>query len=93
MKRILIDREKIVLKSMRLAYVDQATFTPAALASSLSMSASRQFRAYLKKLVRLGLLEQYRVLFNDGHYRLVYCGNQTRKLPFTWEQEPEERRA
>jgi len=78
------DRYKVLKEVLICAYKKQATFTSHALANRAKCSDTRHFRAYLMQLVREGILIRQRVLFSDGRYRYVFCGQLTRELPFMY---------
>jgi len=70
--------------AIKFAYLKQVSFTSASLAEAAKCSDTRHFRAYMMDLVHAGYLMRHRVLFSDGHYRCVFCGQLTRELPFVY---------
>lgn len=78
------DKLEVFTQAMVYAYVDNASFTPVALANKCHCSDTRHFRAYLAEIARKGILLRSKVLFSDGHYRYLYMGQLTRQLPFVY---------
>jgi len=78
------DRFRVFEEAVRYAYLKQATFTAPSLAEICHCADTRHFRGYLMELVDRGWLIRSRVLFTDGHYRYVFCGQLARELPFLY---------
>jgi len=67
--------------AMVLAYADCAAFTVSSFCAKFGYKPNRHTRKVLNQMAGAGLLYKHRILYNDGHYRMVYAAQKTAKLP------------
>jgi len=66
--------------ALALAYVEGASFTVASFCSSQGFKDNRHTRRALNQMVEDGKLVKHKMLFGDGHYRMLYCAQKTTRM-------------
>lgn len=64
-----------------LAYVEGATFTVKAFCARYGFKDNRHTRKTLNDLAAEGRLYKAKTLFSDGHYRMAYSAQKTKRRP------------
>lgn len=67
-------------EALRMAFAWGESFTVQAFCTRNFAKVNRHTRAVLNAMVKEGLLAKHKTLFNDGHYRMVYCAQKTPRL-------------
>jgi len=63
------------------AFVHHKAFTVQAFCKAHSLRPNRHTRATLNKMVAEGMLAKHKTLYDDGHYRMVYSAQLTKRIP------------
>jgi len=75
-----VNKVLVAEAAWRLAYLDHATFTTAALAKRLNMPCNRHFQGYMNSLGTSGLLIPARRLDSDGRWRKYWYAQETQPM-------------
>lgn len=67
-----------------LAYVEGVTFTIKGFCRRYGFKDNRHTRKMLNDLAKEGRLLKAKVKFSDGHYRMTYSAQKTKRMVTTW---------
>ncbi len=71
----------VILDAMIAAHVEGLTFTAQGFCLRCGYKLNRHVRAALNAAVSAGYLVKHKTLYSDGHYRMAYAAQLTRKIP------------